>query len=172
MRACLIIFSILICGCVLDPSYADNYNNEKFNEKLDIPLSTHDININHVSQIDNYLDSIIRYQDNDYADKWQSLEESKDIGYGDCEDFCIGFTDILMRKFGKNSEVVLIDASTASLTGLYYGQVTVDMNKTRKIEAGGKINHAMVRVDGVIVDPQDGMIYNAVVSFSYTINWL
>lgn len=159
-------FIILLCSCNL---YINKYNDDKFKEKINIPLSTHAIPVRHESQILNYINVMIDYQLDSNDDKWQSFEESINRGKGDCEDFCIAFSDILKRLFNKESEIVLVDTKKTYPTGKTY-QDFVNPN-SRKIELGGRINHAMVRVDNKIVDPLNGKIYNAHVSYSYTINF-
>ena len=155
-------------GCNLYVNESNKYNDDNFTEKINIPLSEHRIPVVHETQILNYIKLLIDYEYEGEIDRWQSFRESIEIGKGDCEDFCVAFCDILKRKFNKDAEIVLVDTETMVDTGeTYYNTVRP---KSRKIEAGGWINHAMVRVDDVIVDPLDGKIYNAVVSYSYTIN--
>lgn len=163
------IIALNFAGCA---NYLDNYYDLENKEKINIPLSERFLYVKEESNIWHYLNMNIIYKDEGNRDKWQSLEYSFKTGFGDCEDFCIAFADILKRKFNKECEIVLIDLHTAVSTGLHYdGLEKRNINK-RKIEEGGNINHAMVRVGGFIVDPQDGEIYNATVSFSYSINWV
>lgn len=160
------ISMILLCSCNL---YVDKYNDDKFKEMINIPLSTHKIPVRHESQILDYINVVIDYQSDGKEDKWKSFEESIKTGDGDCEDFCIAFCDVLKRQFDKDAEIVLVNTYNTYPTGETYCNTT--KHTSRKIESGGRINHAMVRIDNKIVDPLNGKIYNAVVSFSYEIKW-
>lgn len=165
-KTIILIFAMLLCSCNL---YIDEYNNDKFTKKINIPLSTHKIPVRHESQILSYINVMIDYQLDNKDDIWQSFEESINRGKGDCEDFCIAFCDVLKRQFDKDVEIVLVNTNKTHPTGETYYDIT--RPTSRNIESGGRINHAMVRVDNKIIDPLNGKVYNAVVSYSYTIKF-
>jgi hypothetical protein len=74
------------------------------------------------------------------------------LGYGDCKAFSTLYMDIMYVKFGIKTELCLVDS-----------------DENRSIEAGGKINHAIVRLpSGKLINPQSGEMVHYTVKFSYS----
>ena len=70
--------------------------------------------------------------------------------YGDCEDVSLLYLNILYVSTGKKGSLVLVEVPG------------------RGVVHGGDINHAIVEVDGVLIDPQTGMVGNYKIAYRYS----
>lgn len=85
------------------------------------------------------LDHIVYDESKDDVKKWGNPEDTVKLGYGTCLDFAILFMNI--AYYGMNQEMDL---------------VCVEFKESRAIEAGGYVDHTVVRYNGKYIEPQTG----------------
>lgn len=145
----LVVVGISLMSCDMVYDYAaDQTMQEKLSNKSlyeDYELTTILVNLPDISI---YMNDIVSYieDDKDYA---QNPEETYLIGAGDCEDFAILFMNIAYFEFGIKCDLVLV-------------------NSDKTIENGGSLNHALIRYEGTLYEPQTGEICSYEVAYSYT----
>lgn len=83
----------------------------------------------------------------DSGDYWQSPEETLTLGTGDCEDIAILFINIAYIVFGEKWNLICVDS--------------------RSIVEGGFMDHTMVEKDGVIIEPQTGIVIDIAIGYRY-----
>ena len=143
-----ILFVVLaLTGCqqvldeVTDDEYGDRYSN--------IALYYGDFSsIQNEKDIPLWINSHIRYL---ASDNLQTLAECMRSGHGDCEEKALMYLNIMYIVFHKKGELCVVSTSD------------------RKIEGGGQdSNHAVVRYDGIIIEPATGRPTNYNVHYSYS----
>lgn len=86
-------------------------------------------------------------------DYWQSPRETLDRCTGDCEDLAILFLNIYYQYTQIKGNLVLVHTD-------------------RAVTDGGKINHAVVEIDGVVFDPQNPSAIYTYIGYTYTFDTL
>lgn len=82
----------------------------------------------------------------------QTPQETWERKRGNCEDITALFMNI--AYFNLNTECVFIAVNQEEMS--------------RKIDAGGKVTHAMVEYNGVIYEPQNGIVYTGIIGYRYS----
>lgn len=142
----IIIFSFV--GCDLYYSSICSGHNLYYGDFSSI-VSTRDIGSFLNDNIDPVMDSI---------DEWADLEVSINRGYGDCEDFAIGFLNILYVRFDIKGSILLLDDNQHFSNDLDVNNIILDNSLTKSVVSGGFINHAVICFNGIIVDPFSGTV--------------
>jgi len=144
----LLVFVVLLTSC---KPYYDSIQ-EEHNLKIftDIPLYLGDFE--GVETIADITPWIKRHVIWEATKKVLSPEECLKRGKCDCDGFALLWMNIAYIKFGLKYDLILVLDSD-----------------TRKIEEGGKFNHAIiVSFDGIQIEPQTGRVENYTIKFSYT----
>lgn len=111
------------------------------------------------AKIGRWMHDNISYRADDYMDEWADPAATVSRGYGDCEDYAILFMNIAYYSMEIEMELVLVD------------QAKVDYSveqPMRSIENGGIVSHALVRYNGVLVEPQNGLVVEGPVGYYYS----
>lgn len=135
----LVVILLLFMNC--DMRTAD----EVYDDLLLERASGHDLYYNSV--FDGYtptyeiialiINSYVWYEPDVGADVWSNPKETFERGYGDCEDYAILFMSILYYRTGERAKLGIVHTDNA-----------------RTIIDGGRVNHAVVILEGgVIFDP-------------------
>ncbi len=125
---------------------ADLYYSDDFNNIVsELFVSTY---INHVAYVE-YAKDIIEGT----KQPKKTLESKK----GDCEDFAVLYLNILYVRFGIKGSIILVDDV----------KFKEHHRNTRAIREGGEISHAMIKVNGVIIEPQNGRVYRGYYPIGY-----
>ncbi len=111
-----------------------------------------DEELNSLEEIGEFLARNITYISDGSENYTQSPEETWERKGGDCEDFAILFLNIAYFELGLKGELIFVEYS----------------NISKSIEDGGDLDHAMVRYNGVIYEPQTGDIYTGSVGYYYS----
>lgn len=143
----ILLVVVTLTGCqqvldeVTDDEYGDRYSG--------ISLYYGDFSsIRYESGIAFWINSHIHYQASSHL---QTLAECVASGHGDCEEKALMYLNIMYIVFHKKGELCVVSTSD------------------RKIEAGGQdSNHAVVRYNGIIIEPATGRPTNYNVHYSYS----
>ncbi len=140
---CLVLLTLFSCDVLSDYVYEQRYNNQTlfFIEEA--------MGCESLSSIGIFLSDNISYTADTGEDCAQSPEETWRSQSGDCEDFAILFMNIAYFSLGIKCELVLVQMS-------------------RSVENGGEMNHAAVRYNGIVYEPQTGETLTTSVSYYYT----
>lgn len=104
-----------------------------------------------VGSIPAYIGARIDYRVDGGVDVWSGPENTFYRRYGDCEDIALLYLNILYISKGIKGNLLLVDVP-------------------RLIVGGGEINHAVIEVDGVQIEPQTGTVVNYRIGYRYTFN--
>jgi len=140
---------IILTGCqqMVNEAYDTNYSDRYCGFNLYYGDFS---SIQNEKDIPLWINSHIRYL---ASDNIQSLYECVVSGHGDCEEKALMYLNIMYIVFHKKGELCLVDTSA------------------RTIEFGGEdINHAVVRYNGVIIEPATGRSVYYTVCYSYAFN--
>ncbi len=130
--------SMVIDSCLYDKICGQPLVNLEIDEDFDA-----------LSDIGWFLHENIEYKA-DGSDFTQSPARTWALKTGDCEDFAVLFLCIAYYELGLEGQLV-----------------AVDTDDIRTVEDGGRINHAMVRYNGVIYEPQNGCVCSGDVGYYY-----
>jgi hypothetical protein len=127
----------------------DFYNKEQFSEIHVFNFSFPEIK--KTEDISTWINKFVKYR-NDNRFLCQSPEKTVISGHGDCRDFSVLYMNILYINFGIKSDLCIVDT-----------------NEVRKIEKGGGMDHAIIRLtEGTLIEPQTGQNVFYTVKFSYS----
>lgn len=127
MRKLIVIMIICLSGCALDTQ--SDFNNATLEgriNKSEIYYNDDFYYLDSIADICHYIMYNVNYKA-DRGDIWSDPKTTLTRGYGDCEDMTILFMNIYYIVFGEKCELVTV-------------------NSSRKVEAGGIVNHALVRL--------------------------
>jgi hypothetical protein len=111
--------------------------------------------INSEADILKYLKENYSYE-RDIWDNWKSPSVMVSDRSGDCEDYCILFSNILYTELNIKSKIILIDSNSEI---------------SRSVASGGTINHALVLVGSDLYDPTSGRYLRKIEYFKYKIGY-
>ena len=131
----------------------DEFNDEVFRARYRTQIFYDDYSaISDPSLISSWINDRIHYASDPYGtDRVDPLSLVMAKGYCDCEEFALLYLNILYVRFGIKGTFCVCDYGSA-----------------RSIVEGGYIDHAAIKVDGVLIEPQSGDTSNYKVGFEYS----
>lgn len=143
-----ILVSILLSSCAVADIFTDAYYTTKF-QQVSLYHSDDFSTLTTPKAITTYIHNNI-HQVSEEVDSWSAPKDTLMRGYGDCEDWSILYLNILYYSTGKRGSLALV-----AVPG-------------RAVVNGGTINHAVVEVNGIQIEPQTGKVCNYKVGYRYT----
>jgi len=146
----LVIVVVALMGCVL-PSSSGSAEDMQYKTIFRTAIYRGDFSsVKTQADITPWIKSHIRYQaDPTGSEVVNSLTKTVELGYSDCEEMALMYLDILYIKFDIKGQFLCVDSSA------------------RHVGTGGATDHALVRVDGVQIDPKTGRVCDFPVAFYY-----
>jgi hypothetical protein len=147
MRRLLVVLfvSMFFTGCQQANDLKDQYYKEVYRTSIYYGDFSQ---IKKVDDIPWWIRQHIQYHE-DVGEDIVPLAETVERGYGDCEERALMYLNILYIKFGIKGEFCMVDSS-------------------RSVGEGGYFDHAIVRVNGVLIEPKYGTVVYAPIAYYYS----
>ena len=152
MKYILMLVTVLFSSCMLPAMVVDNtqefYHLSKFSG-----ISLYDLDIPYPDTVERacyFIWEQVEYAD-DTSDEWKTPLRTWNDRKGDCEDIAILLMNILYCETGLKTNLILVDSA-----------------KMRNIVDGGRINHALVEINGRPFEPMWGRYVDCPVAYRYT----
>lgn len=121
-------------------------------------------NIEDYHYINAWIKNHVKYKTESY-DNWSDPETTVNRGYGDCEDMALLFMNIAYFKLNVKCNLILVDCYNETDREIINQHIP-----QYYIVDGGYINHAIIEMDGIYIDPMFGIVKYSKIGYKYTFN--
>lgn len=140
------LVSLVSCQQIIDNTLDIGYKDKYRTKIYDYDFSEICIK----QQIAFWIHSYVEYRD-EPTEHVDSLEQTINQGYGDCEEIALLYLNILYVRFGIKGSLCICEDTDG-----------------RQVVNGGNINHVAIMLDGVLIEPQTGKPTNDKIGFMYS----
>lgn len=142
------VFLVYLVSC---QQIIDNKLNKDYKQSYQTKIYDGDFSdIKIKQQIPAWIAKHVKYRE-ETIDHYDSLEQTINQGYGDCEEIALLYLNILYVRFNIKGSLCIVEDTDG-----------------RQVVNGGNINHVAIMLDGVLIEPQTGKPTNDKIGFMYS----